>query len=124
MELVQAGHHLFRGTYLAHPSRFKIGPLVFLVSLWDRGMRQAARNWLAAVRERPTRLLDRLYAQTIDVIQISDVHRKGQSDIRCRYPDMTVWNGALVNSCRLDEHRLLGQLHRVTEQHKSYGGTS
>ena len=33
-------------------------------------------------------------------------------------PDMTYWNGALVNSCRLDEYRLFGGMLTVTEKQK------
>jgi len=31
-------------------------------------------------------------------------------------PDMTVWNGTLINSCRMDEYRLFGGLLRAYER--------
>jgi hypothetical protein len=31
-------------------------------------------------------------------------------------PDMTVWDGKLINSCRMDEYRLFGGLLTVVER--------
>jgi len=110
MELAQVGHHLFRGTYLAYPSRMRVSPLVFLMSPWDSTLRQAARNWLRDVWQHPGRLLDGIRVQTIGVIQAPDIQPDGRADMCDGCPDMTVWDGKLINSCRMDEYRLFGGL--------------
>ena len=116
MELVQAGHHLVRGTYLAYASRLKAAPLVFLLSPWDPCVRSAAKGWLADVVRHPRRLLSKIRVQTIGIIQAPDVQPNGQADMCDSCPDMTVWQGNLINSCRMDEYRLFGGLLSVQDR--------
>jgi len=110
MELAQAGHHLFAGTYLAYLSQIRMAPLVFLMAPWDSSVRQAARAWLGDVLKHPARLFDRLQLQTIGIIQAPDIQPDGQADMCDSCPDMTVWNGTLINSCRMDEYRSHGRV--------------
>jgi len=42
-------------------------------------------------------------------MQAPDVLRGGRVDRCDGCPDMTVWDGKIVHSCRLDEHRTFGQ---------------
>jgi MoaA/NifB/PqqE/SkfB family radical SAM enzyme len=123
MELAQAGHHLFCGTYLAYLSQLKVAPLAFLMSPWDRTVRQAARNWMADVVRHPARLFDQVRVQTIGIIQAPDAQPNGQADMCDSCPDMTVWNGKLINSCRMDEYRLFGDLLSVAERQKAETAT-
>jgi len=116
MELSQVGHHLFRGTYLAYLAPIRFTPLVLLMSLWDKTLRQAARNWLADVLRHPGRLLGGIRMQTIGIIQAPDIQPDGRADMCDSCPDMTVWNGSLVNSCRMDEYRLFGGLLSVADK--------
>ncbi len=116
MEIVQALHHLFQGTYLAYTSKPGISPLAFMLAPWDASMRQTARAWLSDVVRRPTRLFRNLRLQTIGIIQGPDTLPNGLTDMCDSCPDMTVWNGTLVNSCRMDEYRLFGDLLAVTER--------
>jgi hypothetical protein len=118
MELAQVGHHLFYGTYLAYVSQTQIAPLAFLMSPWDKTVRQAARRWLADVLRHPQRLFDRIRVQTIGVIQAPDAQPNGQVDMCDSCPDMTVWEGNLINSCRMDEYRLFGGLLTPVERAK------
>lgn len=60
MELAQAGHHLFFGTYLAYLAQIKAMPLLFLMAPWDREVRRAAKSWLGDVVRHPGRLFDGL----------------------------------------------------------------
>ncbi|MGD2178052.1 MAG: radical SAM protein [Anaerolineae bacterium] len=115
MELAQAGHHLFRGTYLAYLSGMRVSPLIFLMSPWDGTVRKAARNWLRDMWRHPGRLLDGVRVQTIGIIQAPDVQPGGRADMCDSCPDMTVWEGRLINSCRMDEYRLFGDLLSVAE---------
>jgi MoaA/NifB/PqqE/SkfB family radical SAM enzyme len=119
MELAQAGHHLLRGTYLAYLSTLKIAPLTFLMAPWDRGVRHAARTWLADVVRHPVRLFAPIRLQTIGIIQAPDEQPNGQADMCDSCPDMTVWNGTLINSCRMDEYRLFGGMLSVGRREKA-----
>lgn len=113
LELAQAGHHLFRGTYLAYLSQPRVTPLAFLLAPWDGTLRAARRNWLRDVVRHPGRLFRPLRLQTFGIIQAPDVQPNGQADMCDSCPDMTVWNGDLVHSCRMDEYRLFGGLITV-----------
>jgi hypothetical protein len=116
MELAQAGHHLFTGTYLAYLSCARVGAKVFLLSPWDKTLRQAGRNWLRDVVRHPARLFDSLYVQSIGIIQAPDLLPDGRADMCDSCPDMTVYDGKLINSCRMDEYRLFGGLLSVKEK--------
>ena len=116
MELAQAGHHLLNGTYLAYLSQMKITPLVFLLSPWDKTMRQAAKSWFSDVARHPGRLFDAVRFQTIGIIQAPDIQPDGTADMCDSCPDMTVWNGNLINSCRMDEYRMFGGMLSVTDR--------
>jgi hypothetical protein len=113
MEVAQAGHHLLRGTYLAYLSELRHPAMAFLLAPWDRAVRRTAGRWLSDVVRHPGRLFDKLYVQTIGIIQAPDLQSSGLVDMCDSCPDMTVWDGKLVNSCRLDEYRLFGGLISV-----------
>jgi hypothetical protein len=119
MELAQAGHHLFFGTYLAYLAQIRAAPLLFLMAPWDRQVRQAAKNWLGDVVRHPDRLFKGVRVQTIGIIQAPDVQPDGQADMCDSCPDMTVWNGTLINSCRMDEYRLFDDLLSVADKHEA-----
>jgi hypothetical protein len=116
MELAQVGHHLFRGTYLAYLSQARVGAKIFLLALWDKTVRQAARNWWQNVLRHPNWLFDDLHIQSIGIIQAPDLLPDGRADMCDSCPDMTVWDGRLINSCRMDEYRLFGGLLSVVER--------
>jgi MoaA/NifB/PqqE/SkfB family radical SAM enzyme len=116
MEIAQAGHHLLKGSYLAYLSQARIGRKVFLLAAWDRTVRQAARNWLADVVRRPGRLFDGIYIQSVGIIQAPDLLPDGRADMCDSCPDITYFDGQLVNSCRLDEYRLFGGFLSVVER--------
>jgi organic radical activating enzyme len=118
LELAEVAHHLFRGTYLAYLSQPRVTPFTFALSPWDKTLRRAARRWWGDVLRHPGRLFQPLRLQTIGIIQAPDVQPNGQADMCDSCPDMTVWNGNLVNSCRMDEYRLFGDLISVVNREK------
>jgi hypothetical protein len=118
MELAQVGHHLFKGTYLAYLSSAKVGRQVLLLSPWDDTVRQAAGNWLKDVIRHPRRLFDSVYVQSIGIIQAPDLLPDGRADMCDSCPDMTVYDGKLINSCRMDEYRLFGGFLSVVARSK------
>jgi hypothetical protein len=94
----------------------KAAPLVFLLAPWDKTVRQAARTWLGDVLRHPGRLFDGVRFQTIGIIQAPDIQPNGQADMCDSCPDMTYWNGQLINSCRMDEYRLFGDMLSVAQK--------
>ena len=108
MELAQAGHHFFKGRYLAYLNQSNVGRKVFWLSAIDANVRAAYRRYLGDVLRHPLRLFDSVYVQSIGVIQGPDIMADGTADMCDSCPDMTVWNGELINSCRMDEYRLFG----------------
>jgi len=108
MELAQAGHHWFTGRYLAYLSQAKVGGKVFWLSPIDTTVRAAYKRYLGDLLRHPLRLFDSVYVQSIGVIQAPDIMPDGTADMCDSCPDMTYWNGELINSCRMDEYRLFG----------------
>ena len=116
MEVAQIGHHLFNGTYLAYLSYAKIGAKIFFLSPWDKAIRHAWGNWFKDVVRHPDRLFNGVYVQSIGIIQAPDILPDGRADMCDSCPDITYYEGKLVNSCRMDEYRLFGGFLSVSEK--------
>ena len=116
MEVAQAGHHILKGTYLAYLSQAQIGRKVFLLAPWDPTVRQAAKSWWHDVVRHPSHLFDGIYVQSVGVIQAPDLMPDGRADMCDSCPDITYFDGKLVNSCRLDEYRIFGGFLSVVEK--------
>jgi pyruvate-formate lyase-activating enzyme len=108
MELFQVFHHLRHGTYVIYSPSHKIPKIAFLLGAVDKGVRQTAGAFWRDVLRHPGRLFEPLYVQSIGIIQGPDLLEDGRIDMCESCPDMTVWDGQLVHSCRLDEWRLYG----------------
>jgi hypothetical protein len=119
MELAQAGHHFFNGTYLAYLSQAKIGDKIFFLSPWDAEIRRAWINRIKDVVRHPLRLFKNVLVQSIGIIQAPDVMEDGRADMCDSCPDITFFDEKLVNSCRLDEYRLFGGFVTVVEKEKA-----
>lgn len=106
MEFVQAGHHFVAGRYLAYsdPALLAQGKAMLAgFSAVDRGVRGAAKDWVRFVARHPRELATPLYFQSIAFIQPIDHMPTGEANMCDGCPDMTVHEGQLVWSCRLDE---------------------
>ena len=112
MELAQVGHHLFTGRYLAYLAQARIGGKIFLLAPWDAGLRQ---GWGRRLRD-VGRWLKPVYVQSIGIIQAPDTQPDGRVDMCDSCPDITIYNGQFVNSCRMDEYRLFGGFLSVVEK--------
>lgn len=108
VELYEAFHHLRHGTYVVYSPGHTVPKIAFLLGLVDKGIRQTSRNFWKDVLRHPSRLFQPLYTQSIGIIQGPDLLEDGRIDMCESCPDMTVWDGKLVHSCRLDEWRLYG----------------
>jgi pyruvate-formate lyase-activating enzyme len=116
MELAQVGHHLFTGKYLAYLSEVSASGWIFLLSPWDPALRKAWKNRLSYLLRHPSHLFEKIYVQTIGIIQAPDVLEDGRADMCDSCPDITIFDGKFVNSCRLDEYRLFGGFVSVVEK--------
>ena len=113
MELTQAGHHLLTGRYMSYaPPVMLASGRSALATAWavDRGMRRAARNWLASMARHPMHALQKRHFQAVLCIQPIDLLEDGRDNMCDGCPDITVHEGKLVWSCRLEEYRQFGTL--------------
>lgn len=117
MELFQVFHHLQHGTYVIYSPSNTIPKIAFLLGAVDKGVRQTFSAWWKDFLKHPGRLFQPIYVQSIGIIQGPDLQPDGRVDMCESCPDMTVWDGKIVNSCRLDEWRLYGSF--VTAQPRS-----
>jgi hypothetical protein len=118
IELAQTFHHLKTGRYLAYvpPSVLRRGRSLLWLWPFDRGIRKAFSR---AILD-PRLLVRRLHMQSIMVIQPIDILPDGRQNMCDSCPDVTVWNGQLVWSCRLEECLHFGQFVRtVPKKHES-----
>jgi len=112
MELTQAGYHLLGGRYLSYaPDAWLRTGRSVLGAGWtfDPALRVAARRWGRDILRDPRRALDELSFQAVLVIQPIDVLPDGRANMCDGCPDMTVHDGELAWSCRLEEKRCYGQ---------------
>lgn len=113
MELTQAGHHLLTGRYLSYapPVMLSAGRSA-LLSAWllDPGMRRAARAWLGSMLRHPKDALSKQYFQAVICIQPIDLLEDGRDNMCDGCPDITIHEGKLVWSCRLEEYKQFGTL--------------
>jgi len=110
MELMQNTEHFMKGSYLAYTKPFmnKMGKLLLLFGLFDKYIRKTAKRYLLSMAKNPFLLFTNLYVQTISVVQPVDILETGEKDNCDGCPNMTYWNGRLVNACRLDEYLAYG----------------
>lgn len=108
MELAQIYHHWRQGTYLTYRRSNRVGRKTFLLGLVDPEVRQAFRAYLRDVIRHPAALFTPVYLQSVGIVQAPDIMPDGRADMCDSCPDMTVYDGKLVNSCRMDEWRLYG----------------
>jgi hypothetical protein len=106
MELAQVSHHLRHGRYLAYssPRVHRRGRSMLAAATLDRGIARAGFAYL----RNPLRLFRRLHYQSVMIIQPVDVLPDGRLNMCDGCPDMTVWDGRLEWSCRLEEPMNLG----------------
>jgi organic radical activating enzyme len=119
MEFAQTFHHLRHGHYLAYsePKVLRRGKAMLLLSPLDSRLRTAARNYFLSVMANPIRLFKRLHYQSVMIIQPPDILEDGTQNMCDGCPDMTVLDGQLVWSCRMEEPLRYGCfVHTVPKQ--------
>ncbi len=106
MELVQTFKHLLTGRYLAYtkPSVSARGRSTTLLTAFvDKRMRGLLWRLLVRAVRTPKSAFRPAHMQSIMIIQPINIEADGSQDMCDGCPDMTVHNGKLVWSCRLEE---------------------
>jgi hypothetical protein len=106
LEVLQTGYHLLFDRYFAYASPRLLGTgrsASLLGSAFDPGSRKVAKSYLRTALTSPSELLKPMYFQSIVLIQPIDTLADGSANMCDGCPDMTVYNGELVWSCRLEE---------------------
>lgn len=110
-EAMTAWHHFRTDRYLAYmaPGTLRHGRTAMLL-LWplDRRLRRAAAGWLRAGLRDPRHFARRAHVQSIMFIQPVDFMEDGEQSMCDGCPDITVHDGKLVWSCRLEERKQHG----------------
>ena len=111
MEMVMTFNHLFTGTYLSYGTPFAASlARSAMLFLWpfDKGLRKSFLRLL----KNPLRLFRKTYFQTALFIQPVDFMENGEQSMCDGCPDITVHEGELVWSCRLEERFRYGTFLR------------
>ena len=106
MEIIQSFHHMLFNKYLAYsePKLTRKGKSMLLLSLFDKKLRSAMWKFI----KNPVNFFRRLYYQSVMIIQPVDITDDGRQSMCDGCPDITVWNGKLVWSCRMEEQLKYG----------------
>ncbi len=112
LELAQAVHHYTHGTFMVYP-KGRIGKTLFLMSIFDPIVRKAFGKFLKYALLNPIRFFYPMKSIGIGMVQAPDMLPDGRIDMCDDCPDMCVFEGKLVNSCRLDECRIHGCLLHI-----------
>lgn len=109
-ELAQVSHHIFHGKYLGyiHPRVHARAKWMMAAGIIDKGVGRAFREYLKACLKNPLELFRPVHMQSVMIIQPVDIFDDGRQSMCDGCPDMTVWNGRLVPSCRLEEFMRYG----------------
>ncbi len=110
MEIMQTMHHIGTGKYLAYerPKLTRKGRSMMLLSPFDSGIRKITTKYISSLFSNPFRLFKGIHYQSIMIIQPVDFMPNGAQSMCDGCPDMTVWNGELVWSCRMEELKHFG----------------
>ena len=106
IEIMQTFYHLFNNKYLAYakPKDAAMGRSMLLLSPFDKKIKNTLRNYL----KNPFNIFRKLYYQSVMIIQPVDFLEDGRQNMCDGCPDITVWNGKLVWSCRMEEQLKFG----------------
>jgi MoaA/NifB/PqqE/SkfB family radical SAM enzyme len=126
MEIIQTFYHLINETYVIHLKKQRFGKKIFLMALFDKSMRKALLNFVKYVLINPIRFFYPINILNIGIVQAPDLLPDGTHDMCESCPDMCVYDGKLVHSCRLDEYIQYGTLlhvHMTNQKSKTVNST-
>jgi len=116
IEAVQMFNHLLHNRYFAYatPKDTRKGKLMLLMGAFDKSLRKTFFKFY----KNPLNIFRRLYYQSVMIIQPVDFLEDGRQNMCDSCPDITVWNGKLVWSCRMEEQLKYG--HNVKTYPKNF----
>jgi MoaA/NifB/PqqE/SkfB family radical SAM enzyme len=120
MELVQTVKHLFTDKYLAYADSKmnRRGRLYFWLSFMDKGIWKICKSYFRSLFTKPLAFFSKVHYQSIMIIQPIDVLKNGEMNMCDGCPDISVYNGELVWSCRMEELYKYDQWARVVIKDK------
>ena len=118
LEMGQIIKHLFSGKYLVYP-KVRIGKSIFIMSIIDPQIRKAFWKFIKYCLANPVRFFYPMKSIGIGMVQAPDLTENGEIDMCDDCPDMCVFEGKFVNSCRLDECRIYGDLLEIHVDEKT-----
>jgi len=118
MEMAQMFYHFFNGRYFAFLENPRPGKKLFFMSFFDKEVKSSFARYLKASLKNPIRFFDRIYAQSIHLQQPIEI-LDGMINLCDDCVNMMVYNGRLINSCRLDEYRMFGGPMNIIKQKDS-----
>jgi organic radical activating enzyme len=124
MEMTQAGHHMLTGRYMAYaPSTMLSAGRSTMLGMWtlDDGVKRASKSWLKTMAMNPFHALKKQHFQAVMCIQPIDVMEDGRDNMCDGCPDITLHEGKLVWSCRLEEWRQFGTTMTAVPRCRSAG---
>jgi hypothetical protein len=83
------------------------GKMVFFMAFFDREIRKALGHYLGAAIKNPSRLFEKIFVQSLVIQQPFEVI-EGELNLCDGCINLMPYKGEMINSCRLDEYRLLG----------------
>jgi hypothetical protein len=83
------------------------GKMVFFMAFFDKEIRNAFRNYSRIVIKNPSRLFEKIFVQSLVIQQPFEVI-DGELNLCDGCINLMPYKGEMINSCRLDEYRLLG----------------
>jgi hypothetical protein len=83
--------------------------MYFTLGLFDKGLRKIIKNYINSISTNTKAFFSRIHYQSIMIIQPADVLDNGEINMCDGCPDITVWNGKLVWSCRMEEQYRWGE---------------
>ncbi len=125
MEAAQSTNHFLRRRWLAYcrPRELRCGlTAALLLAPFDRQMRGIAWRWFGSALRRPSLWFRPVHLQTFVIIQPIDVLPDGRMNMCDSCPDLTVHEGRLYWSCRLEEIKNWGRFMTAVPQRASAGG--
>jgi len=107
IELVQVLYHFFKRRYPSFLRSPVAGKKLFFSALFDKQLGRTFRNYVRSCLRNPIHLFSKIYSQSIHLHQPNELLR-GQINLCDSCLNMMIYQGKLINSCRLDEYRIFG----------------
>ncbi len=114
-EIAQTSNHILKGRYTAFVKKPARSPTVLGLGFVDPVLRPGLGRYLLDGLKHPRDMAKPVYTQSITIVQAPDMEEGMGANMCDGCPDMTIYKGRFVNSCRLDEIRKWGgfmSIHR------------